>query len=55
MVVDITYLDESYLKNKTKYKYIIDSIDNFSKYYWTFLISFKNLKWFLIKLNPLYA
>ena len=38
MLVDITYLDESYFNNKTKYKYIIDSIDHFSKYYWAFLI-----------------
>ena len=33
MLVDITYLDKNFYKVKTNYKYIIDSIDHFSKFY----------------------
>lgn len=51
MLVDITYLDESYFNNKTKYKYIIDSIDHFSKYYWAYLITSKNADLVLKKIK----
>ena len=37
-LVDITYLKEDIYKNKTKYLYIIDFIDHFSKFYWGFPI-----------------
>ena len=51
MLVDITYLDECYFNNKTKYKYIIDTIDHFSEYYWGFLISPKNAEVVLNKIK----
>ena len=49
--MDIAYLDESYFNNKSKYKYIIDSIDHYSKYYWVFLISSKNDEVVLYKIK----
>ena len=42
MLVDITYLDKKLIGYKTSYKYIIDCIDHFSKFYWGFLIENKN-------------
>ena len=41
MLIDITYLEKSFYDKKTKYKYIIDSIDHFSKFFWGFLIEDK--------------
>ena len=38
LLIDITYLDKNYYNIKTKYKYIIDCIAHFSKFYWGNLI-----------------
>ena len=40
-----------YYSGKTKYKYIIDSIDHFSKFYYGFLISNKNAETTLNKIK----
>ena len=37
-LMDITYLKNNIYNGKTTYKYIIDFIDHFSKFYWGFLI-----------------
>ena len=37
LLIYYTYLDIKYYGNKTKYKYIIDCIDHFTKFYWAFL------------------
>ena len=37
-LMDITYLKNDIYNGKTTYKYIIDFIDHFSKFYWGFLI-----------------
>ena len=42
LLIDFTYLDQKYYNGKTKYKYIIDSIDHFSKFYWGFLTKDKS-------------
>ena len=49
LLVDITYLDSKYYSDKTNYKYIIDCIDHFSKFYWAYLIRNKTEKQLLIK------
>ena len=59
MLIDITYLEKNLLDKKIKYKYIIDSIDHFSKFYWGFLIEDKKSNTVLnkiklfIQINPL--
>ena len=51
MLVDITYLDKKFYANKTSYKYIVDCIDHFSKYYWRFLIKNKTSETTLKKIK----
>ena len=51
LLVDITYLDKNFSLGKTKYKYIIDSIDHFSKFYWGFLIIDKSAETTLKKIK----
>ena len=38
LLIDITYLDAKYYSKKTSYKFIINCIDHFSKFYWAYLI-----------------
>ena len=42
LLIDITYLDSNYYSSKTQYKYIIDCIDHFSKFYWGYLLRDKS-------------
>ena len=49
--MDITYLDKNFYSNKTEYKYIIDCIDHFSKFYWGFLIRDKTAETTLHKIK----
>ena len=51
LLVDITYLDKKYYSKKTEYKYIIDCIDHFSKFYWGYLIRDKTSKTTLNKIK----
>ena len=55
LLVDITYLDPKYFSNKTNYKYIIDCIDHFSKFYWGYLIRDKTAKTTLNKIKNFIA
>ena len=55
LLVDITYLDKKYYSKKTKYKYIIDCIDHFSKFYLGYLIRDKISKTALNKIKNLYS
>ena len=55
MLVDITYLDKKLFKDKTDYKYVIDSIDHFSKFYWGFLIRDKTSDTVLRKIKSFIA
>ena len=55
LLVDITYLDENYYKDKTEYKYIIDCIDHFTKFYWGYLIRDKTAKTALNKIKNFIA
>ena len=55
MLIDITYLDKKLFKNKTDYKYVIDSIDHFSKFYWAFLIRDKTSETVLKKIKNFIA
>ena len=50
MLVDIIYLDDKYFKNKTKYKYIIDSIDILVNFFGFFITS-KNSEVILNKIK----
>ena len=49
--MDITYLDKNFYSNKTEYKYIIDCMDHFSKFYWGFLIRDKTAETTLLKIK----
>ena len=51
LLIDITYLDKKYYSNKTNYKYIIDCIDHFSKFYWGYLIRDKTANTTLTKIK----
>jgi len=51
MLVDITYLSKELNSKNSSYKYIIDSIDHFSKYYWGFLIKNKTSETILNKIK----
>ena len=51
LLVDITYLDKKYYSNKINYKYIIDCIDHFRKFYWAYLIRDKSAKTALNKIK----
>ena len=51
LLVDFTYLDQKYYHGKTKYKYIIDSIDHFSKFYWGFLTEDKSANTAFLKIK----
>ena len=42
MLAYFTYLDQKYYNGRTKYKYIIDAIDHFSKFYLGFLTEDKS-------------
>ena len=55
LLIDITYLDTKYYKNVTDYKYIIDCIDHFSKFYWGYLIRDKTAKTTLNKIKNFIA
>ena len=55
LLIDITYLDENYYKDKTEYKYIIDCIDHFTKFYWGYLIRDKTAKTALNKIKNFIA
>ena len=47
----ITYLRKDLVSNKSTYKYIIDCIDHFSKFYWGFLIRNKTSETTLNKIK----
>ena len=51
LLIDITYLDAKYYSKKTSYKYIIDCIDHFSKFYWAYLIRDKTAETALNKIK----
>ena len=51
LLIDITYLDSKYYSKKTNYKYIIDCIDHFSKFYWAYLIREKTAETTLCKIK----
>ena len=55
LLVDITYLDSKYYSDKTSYKYIIDCIDHFSKFYWAYLIRNKTAETALNKIKNFIA
>ena len=55
LLVDITYLDSKYYSDKTNYKYIIDCIDHFSKFYWAYLIRNKTAETALNKIKNFIA
>lgn len=44
LLIDYTYLDKKYYGKNTKYKYVIDCIDHFSKFYWGYLTVDKSAK-----------
>ena len=44
LLIDYTYLDKKYYGKNTKYKYVIDYIDHFSKFYWGYLTVDKSTK-----------
>ena len=51
LLIDITYLDKKFYLDKTNYKYIIDCIDHFSKFYWGYLIRDKTANTTLNKIK----
>ena len=51
MLVDIAYLDNEFYKEKTNFKYIIDCIDHYTKFYWGYLIRDKKANTILSKIN----
>ena len=51
LLIDITYLDTKLYSKKTNYKYIIDCIDHFSKFYWGYLIRDKTANTTLNKIK----
>ena len=51
LLIDITYLDTKFYSKKTDYKYIIDCIDHFSKFYWGYLIRDKTANTTLNKIK----
>ena len=55
MLVELTYLNQNFYKGKTNYKYIIDSIDHFSKFYWAYLIRDKTSNTALNKIKNFIA
>ena len=55
LLVDIIYLDKKYYSEKMNYKYIINCIDHFSKFYWRYLIKDKTSKTALNKIKNFIA